>query len=135
MTYYENRYSIWVDVHYNRETVNKFFERITLLQQIEPDSEELKNLNRILQDHNEEYLKKFYIGDEETSRLAMIERWARDGAIDILSESKYSKETLRNLLNLSVNDYKLVMKRVEEIIASARSISIQDDNIGNVIPS
>lgn len=135
MTYYEGRYDKWVDVHYNRDTVYKFFDRLKLLQKTDPDSLELKNLQKVLEDHGEEYLQKFYQGDEEISRLAIIEKWSREGAIDILCKDRYSKQTLRNLLNLPVKDYQLVMKRVEEIVTSARSISIQDDNVGNVIPT
>jgi hypothetical protein len=135
MTYYESRYDTWVDVHYNRQTVNKFFERLTLLTRTSTEPLELENLNRILEDHGEEYLRKFYQGDEEISRLALIENWSRKAAIDILYENKYSKETLRDLLNLPVKDYQLVMKRVNEIVNAARSIPIQDDNIGNIIPT
>jgi len=135
MTYYESRYDKWVDVHYNRETVDKFFDRRKLLQRTDPDSLELKNLDKVLEDHGEDYLRKFHQGDEEISRLALIEKWSREGAIDILYQDRYSKQTLQNLLNLPVKDYQIVMKRVEEIVTSARSISIQDDNVGNVIPT
>jgi hypothetical protein len=80
-------------------------------------------------------LKELLNGDETSVRLALIEKWAREASLDILYDGRYSKETLRFILNLPKDDYQLLLKRVEEIVNSVRDISIQSDTLTDIVPS
>jgi hypothetical protein len=131
MTYYEEKYTKWFDIHYNREKLVLFFEKIEQL----PESEELSILLKILDEHNSDKLKELLNGDETSVRLALIEKWAREASLDILYDGRYSKETLRFILNLPKQDYQLLLKRIEEIVNSVRDISIQSDTLTDSIPS
>jgi hypothetical protein len=131
MTYYEEKYTKWFDIHYNREKLVLFFEKIEQL----PESEELSILLKILDEHNSDKLKELLNGDETSVRLALIEKWAREASLDILYDGRYSKETLRFILNLPKEDYQLLLKRVEEIVNSVRDISIQSDTLTDIVPS
>jgi hypothetical protein len=131
MTYYEEKYTKWFDIHYNREKLVSFFEKIEQL----PQSDELSILLQILDDHNSDRLKELLNGDETSVRLALIEKWAREASLDILYDGRYSKETLRFILNLPKEDYQLLLKRVEEIVNSVRDISIQSDTLTDIVPS
>jgi hypothetical protein len=131
MTYYEEKYTKWFDIHYNREKLVLFFEKIEQL----PESDELSILLKILDEHNSDKLKELLDGDETSVRLALIEKWAREASLDILYDGRYSKETLRFILNLPKDDYQLLLKRVEEIVNSVRDISIQSDTLTDIVPS
>jgi hypothetical protein len=131
MTYYEEKYTKWFDIHYNREKLVSFFEKIEQL----PQSDELSILLQILDDHDSNKLKELLDGDETSVRLALIEKWAREASLDILYDGRYSKETLRFILNLPKEDYQLLLKRVEEIVNSVRDISIQSDTLTDIVPS
>lgn len=134
MTYYEEKYTKWFDIHYNREKLISFFDRIETLRKT-PQSTELSILTKILEEHNKTNLHKLLDGDENSVRLSLIEMWAREASLDILYDGRYSKETLRFILNLPKEDYQLLLKRVEEIVNSVRDISIQDDSLTDTIPS
>jgi hypothetical protein len=56
--------------------------------------------------------------DIEYCRWATIEKFSRKGAIEILLEGKYSKETFNIISNLPTVDFKLIMKRAKELITT-----------------
>mgnify|MGYP003350151722 CR=1 FL=1 len=88
--------------------------------------EELKLLNQIYKSYDEKTLIKLLNNDEIVSRNAYIEKWARIGAIDILLNNIYSRQTYISIINLPREDYQMVIKRIEELIKIAQNLTNRD---------
>ena len=79
-------------------------------------------------------MKGILNNDETISRWALIEKWARIAAIDILLTNSYSRGTFTIISNLPIKDYQLIMKRIEEMVKLNREVTHQSDDISNDIP-
>jgi hypothetical protein len=66
--------------------------------------------------------------------MSIIEKFSRIGALDIAIHGVYTRDTYRVISNLPKDDYKLVLKRVEELVKIAQNTTIQSDNISDNIP-
>jgi hypothetical protein len=64
-------------------------------------------------------------GETQTTRFALIEKWARQGAMEILIFDKYSIDTLNTVTQFPLADYQLFVKRVQEIVTMIREITSQ----------
>lgn len=135
---YELYYIKWNGIGFDKDKLISFVKRIKWLKFISIFSkskrEELKILLEIYSQYNEETLKGILNNDEKISRWAMIEKWSRIAAIDILLTNTYSRSTFTIISNLPIKDYQLVMKRIEEMVKLNREITHQSDTISNDIP-
>ena len=135
---YELYYNKWNGIDFDKEKLIKLIRRIKLLKFTSifynQHKEELELLNKIYQSYDEKTLIKLLNNDEIVSRNAYIEKWARIGAIDILLNNIYSRQTYTSIINLPREDYQLTIKRIEELIKVAQSLTHQSDKISNDIP-
>lgn len=118
---YELKNIVWVGIEYDREKLVNFYDRyqqLKLIPKTNETQEELRVMEEILKSHNEENLQKLIKNDYNYCRWATIEKLSRKGAVEILLEGKYSKETFNVISNLPTSDFKLVMKRAKELITT-----------------
>jgi hypothetical protein len=116
---YELKHIVWVGIEYDREKLINFFDRyqqLKFLPKTDDSQEELRIMEEILKSHNPESLQKLVQNDTEYCRWATIEKLSRRGAVEILLDGKYSKETFNIISNLPTFDFKLIMKRAKELI-------------------
>lgn len=135
---YELFYIKWNGIEFDKEKLIKFVKRINLLKItsifIKSHREELKILQEIYYSYNEHKLRGLLENDPQISRLSLIEKWSRIGAIDILLTGVFSRNTYTVLINLPNKDYQLAMKRVEELVKLGKEMSYQTENITDNIP-
>ena len=105
-----------------------------LLSFIPTYREENQILNQILNSYDQSRINGLLNNDENISRLCLIEKWARIGAVDILLTNTYSRLTYTTISNLPIKDYQLLMKRMEELINAGRNLTYQSDNSSSNIP-
>lgn len=134
---YELQYVKWNGINFDRERLIKFIKRLKLtglLSFIPTYREENQILNEILNSYDQVRINGLLNNDENISRMCLIEKWARIGAVDILLTNTYSRLTYTTISNLPIKDYQLLMKRMEELINSGRNLTYQSDNSSNNIP-
>jgi len=74
------------------------------------------------------------MNDENISRLSLIEKWSRIGAIEIVVGGTFSKNTYETVSNLPISDYQQFTKRVQELIALSNNFTSQDYNSKTELP-
>jgi len=127
----------WVGIEYDKE---KLIEFVTLYENLKSpfssktEKEELKVMEDILTTHNISALEKLLNNDEEYSRWATIEKWARTASVEILLNQRYSNETFTIISNLPVSDYKLVVKRCKELVKIISDITAEAESDTSKIP-
>jgi hypothetical protein len=134
---YELQYVKWNGINFDRERLIKFIKRLKLtrlLSFIPTYREENQILNQILNSYDQSRINGLLNNDENISRLCLIEKWARIGAVDILLTNTYSRLTYTTISNLPIKDYQLLMKRMEELINAGRNLTYQSDNSSSNIP-
>jgi hypothetical protein len=134
---YELQYIIWQGIDYDREKLIRFINRykwLKLLSFLPLYREEYKFMYEILHTYNTEKLQLLLNNDEHTSRMCLIEKYARQSSIELLLTNLYSKQTFETISNLPINDFKLVIKRTMELIKLGRDVTTQNDNITNDVP-
>lgn len=134
---YELQYVKWNGINFDRERLVKFIKRLKLtglLSFIPTYREENQILNEILNSYDQVRINGLLNNDENISRMCLIEKWARIGAVDILLTNTYSRLTYTTISNLPIKDYQLLMKRMEELINAGRNLTYQSDNSSNNIP-
>ena len=134
---YELQYVKWNGINFDRERLVKFIKRLKLtrlLSFIPTYREENQILNQILNSYDQSRINGLLNNDENISRLCLIEKWARIGAVDILLTNTYSRLTYTTISNLPIKDYQLLMKRMEELINAGRNLTYQSDNSSSNIP-
>ena len=72
--------------------------------------------------------------NENISRLCLIEKWSRIGAIEIVVNGTFSKKTYETVSNLPISDYQQFTKRVQELIALSNNFTTQDYNTKTELP-
>ncbi len=129
---------MWVDVHYDREKLKRFFNRYNTLKVLsiffKTHKHELNVFKKIIKRQGEKKLRRLLKNDENTSRICHIERISRIGSSEILTNGTYSPETYRSITNLPKNDYDLITKRIQELISIGQSMYVQNDNFTDTIP-
>jgi len=128
---YELKHIVWVGIEYDREKLINFFDRYQQLKFIpktNDSQEELRVMEEILKTHNFENLQKLLQNDADYCRWATIEKLSRQGALEVLLDGKYSKETFNIISNLPTFDFKLIMKRAKELITTINEM-VNDSDI------
>jgi hypothetical protein len=134
---YELQYIIWQGIDYDREKLIRFIKRykwLRLFSFLPFYSNEYKFMYEILHTYNIEKLELLLNNDEHTSRMCLIEKYARQSSIELLLTNLYSKQTFETISNLPINDFKLVIKRTMELVKLGRDVTTQNDNITNDVP-
>jgi hypothetical protein len=135
---YESFYIKWNGIEFDKEKLISFVKRMNFLKFtsifIKSHKEELKILKQIYSSYNESKLLGLLNNDPQISKGALIEKWSRIGAIDILLNGVFSRTTYTVLVNLPPKDYQLAMKRVEELVKIGKEMTYQSDNITDNIP-
>jgi len=134
---YELQYVTWADINIDREKLIKFIKRLkftNLLSFIPRYKKEYEFLSSILNLYDYSRINGLLNNDENTFRICLIEKWARIAATDIVLTNVYSRSTYTTIVNLPIKDYQLLMKRVEELVTSARNLTYQTINSTESIP-
>ena len=134
---YEAFYIIWNGIDFDREKLIKLVKRLNtlyFLRFIPKYNNEYQILKEVYNSYNKTVLEGLLNNDENIVRMAIIEKYARIGALDISIHGQYTRDTYRVISNLPLNDYKLVLKRVEELVNIARTTTHQSDSTESNIP-
>lgn len=134
---YESYYIIWNGIDFDREKLIKFTKRLKWVKFwsfLPKFKGEYENLLTILNSYDNTKIQGLLNNDEHICRMAIIEKYSRIGAIDIAIHGVYTRDTYRIISNLPKEDYKLVLKRVEELVMIAQKTIIQSDKISDNIP-
>jgi hypothetical protein len=135
---YELYYVKWNGIEFDKEKLILFTKRMNFLKFtsifIKSHKEELKILKEIYNSYNKFKLLGLLNNDPQISKSALIEKWSRIGAIDILLSGVFSRSTYTVLVNLPAKDYQLAMKRIEELVKIGKEMTYQSENITDNIP-
>lgn len=126
---YEERYVRWVSIGYDKKKLTELLYELKYLKEENTWPERIAFLEDVLSQHDPEHLLNLLNNDLQTTRFAMIERWARQAAMEILIFDKYSIDTLNTVTQFPLADYQLFVKRVYEITALIRDITTQSTSL------
>jgi len=135
---YELEYLIWSGIEFDRDKLIKFIKRLKLLRFLsffsKSKRDEYEIYKSILESYNPQKIKGLLMNDENISRLSLIEKWSRIGAIEIVVGGTFSKNTYETVSNLPISDYQQFTKRVQELIALSNNFTSQDYNSKTELP-
>jgi hypothetical protein len=135
---YELFYIKWSTIGHDKEKLVNFLKRIERLKFLRLFSrsykEEYRILNEILGSYDFSKLQLLLDNEETYCRIATLEKYARKGAVEILIDGVFSKETYSAIMNLPPKDFKLLIKRTNEIIEMQQSLQLQEEKPSNEIP-
>jgi hypothetical protein len=126
---YEERYVRWVSIGYDKKTLTELLYELKYLKEKNEWPERIVFLESILAEHDPEHLINLLNNEPQTARFSMIEKWARQAAMEILIFDKYSIETLNTVTQFPLADYQLFVKRVVEITNMIRDITTQSTSL------
>jgi hypothetical protein len=123
---YEERYVRWVSIGYDKRTLNELLYELKYHKNTDtPDEKRVAFLESILSDYDLDELHRLSTNDEHTARFALIEKYARIGAMEMLIEGKYTIETLNIITQFPLADYQLTVKRIQELVNVITDITTQ----------
>ena len=131
---YEERYIRWVSVGHDKKKLSELLYEIKYLKEEKAWPERIAFLESILAEYDSHQLYNLLTNDPQTVRFAMIEKWARQAAMEILIFERYGVETLNTITQFPMADYRLVVKRVQEIVNMITDISSQSAVLASGVP-
>lgn len=134
---YEAFYILWNGIEFDKEKLIKFIKRLHLvkfLSFIPRYRKEYITLIEVFNSYDKAVLDGLMNNDEEINRMAIIEKYARIGALDIAIHQVFSRDTYRIISNLPTEDYKLILRRIDELVKIAQTTTYQGDNLTSNIP-
>lgn len=135
---YELFHIVWSSVDHDKDKLIDLIKRIKKLKILSFFSknakEEYQILKELFESLNEENTQGILNNNENISRISIIEKWARIGAIEIVTTNTFSKETYSIISHLPIKDYQLFSKRIQELISLAKNVTNQVDTISNNTP-
>lgn len=132
---YEERYLRWVSIGYDKATLVKMLYELKYLREQEVrDEKKIALFEKILGEHDLPFLQNLLANDFHASRMAMIEKYARVAAMEILIDGKYSIETLNTITQFPLGDYQLAVLRTQELVALINDISTQASELASGVP-
>lgn len=126
---YEERYVRWVSIGYDKKKLAELLYELKYLKDENTWPERIAFLESILAEHDSEHLLNLLNNEPRTARFALIEKWSRHAAMEILIYDKYSIETLNTVTQFPLADYQLFVKRVYEITNMIRDITTQSSSL------
>jgi hypothetical protein len=135
---YELFHIKWSCIDHDKDKLIKLVKRIKKLKILSFFSKNAKEeyyiLLELIESLNKETIRGILNNDDNISRLCVIEKWARIGAIEIVTTNTFSKETYSIISHLPIKDYQLFSKRIQELISLAKNLTNQEDTISNSTP-
>jgi hypothetical protein len=135
---YELLHITWKGIEFDREQLIKFIKRIKLLKFLsifsKQHKEELIILNEIYNLYDKRRINGLLNNESNISKWAIIEKWSRIAAVDLLLTGTYSRNTFTTISNFPVQDYQLTIKRIEELVDTGKNLTYQKDKISDNIP-
>ena len=126
---YEERYVRWVSIGYDKKKLAELLYELKYLKEENTWPERIAFLEDVLAQHDAEHLLNLLNNDPQTTRFAMIEKWARQAAMEILIFDKYSIDTLNTVTQFPLADYQLFVKRVLEITTLIQDMTTQSSSL------
>lgn len=121
-------HNTWSNISFDREELLLFLRRYNYYKNGEGKPfarNELPVLDAVLATNNLEHLKKLADGDYEVCRAAHREKMARKAATEMCVNGKYNVKTFQKISSLPLADYKLIVKRVQELVNIANDVTNQ----------
>jgi len=134
---YEAFYILWNGIEFDKEKLITFIKRLKWVKFwsfIPKYRNEYKILLEVYNSYDKAVLEGLLNNDENIIRMALIEKFARIGALDIAIHGVYTRDTYKIISNLPTSDYRLVLRRVEELVRIAQTTTHQSDNSTSNIP-
>ena len=131
---YEERYIRWVSVGHDKKKLSELLYEIKYLKEEKAWPERIAFLESILAEHDSQQLYNLLTNEPQTVRFATIEKWARQAAMEILIFERYGVDTLNTITQFPMADYRLVVKRVQEIVNMITDISVQSAVLASGVP-
>jgi hypothetical protein len=129
---YEERYVRWVSIgHDRKKLIELLYELKFLKEQDDKDEKRIAFLESILSEYDLAQLHKLVTNDNHASRFALIEKYARIGAMEMLIDGKYTIETLNNITQFPLADYQLIVKRIQELVNVITDITTQATSVAS----
>jgi len=130
---YKLKNIIWVGIEYNKKKLIKFFEKYDYYKSL-PQNEESEEMIRIMDEiisfHGIENLNSLLNNDPDYSRWATIEMVSKKASLELMIDGRYSKETFFKMSHLPIVDFKLTLKRIQELVRNIDKI-VKDTDLGN----
>jgi hypothetical protein len=130
---YKLKNIIWVGIEYNKKKLIKFFEKYNYyksLSQNEESEEMIRIMDEIISFHGIENLNSLLNNDPDYSRWATIEMVSKKASLELMIDGRYSKETFFKMSHLPIVDFKLTLKRIQELVKNIDKI-VKDTDLGN----
>lgn len=129
---YEERYVRWVSIGYDKQKLNELLYELQYHKNAEtPDEKRIAFLESILAEYDLTQLHKLVTNDKHASRFALIEKYARIGAMEMLIDGKYTIETLNAITQFPLADYQLTVKRIQELVNVITDITAQATSVAS----
>ena len=129
---YEERYFRWVSIGYDKQTLNELLYELQYHKNADiPDEKRIAFLESILADYDLTQLHKLVTNDNHASRFALIEKYARIGAMEMLIDGKYTIDTLNVITQFPLADYQLIVKRIQELVNVITDITTQATSVAS----
>lgn len=130
-----SEYEILYDKEFSEYNIDNLRQAVRIVREWEVNArEDFKYLaikyRPILEKIGLERVAKILSGDEEICRHIVMEKIARQAAAEMCVNGKYDVETFHKMSSLPIDDFKLVTKRIVEIVSMANDVSNQAMNIG-----
>lgn len=122
---YEDEYIKYVNIHFDKKALSELLYELKYLQDNDEWPARQEFLQKLLNKHEPLHLYNLLVDEPETARYAVIEKWARLAAMEILIYDRYSIDTLSTISRFPMDDYKMVVRRVHELTAMIRDITSQ----------
>lgn len=126
---------VWNERTTDPKVLLEFLQRIDTLrntpQKTDSENQELEILEKLALDLDEEECQTLLSNSEEIAHQTFIENLARQSALEVLCNDKFSIETMRITCKLSPNDFILVSKRSQDLINSIRELVIQGETLSS----
>jgi hypothetical protein len=132
---YEEKYIRWVSIGYDKDKLKDLLYELQYHKEQEiQDEKRIEILEEILGQYDVEHLSNLLKNEPNTVRLAMIEKYARIAAMEMLIEGKYTIETLNTITQFPLGDYQLIVKRIQELVALISDITAQSSTLIDGMP-
>lgn len=122
---------IWHDRFSSPSVLAAFLSRIQELQSFKnpKDTQELDQLLELLDEMEESDIEDIINQTEDTAKDAFIENLAKISAIEVITNSKLSYETMNTACKLAPSDFILCAKRTQDLINSIQGLVIKGETL------
>jgi len=128
---YEERYIRWVDISHDKKKLSELLYELKYLKEENKWPERIALLEEILEEVGYDHCYNLLVNEKQTARFAIIEKFARQAAMEVLIFDRYSIDTLNTISKFPLADYQLTVKRVYEIVTMIRDITTSTSSLAN----